>query len=94
MEGLIFGGAYVWRQICISKSIGLALFLDRNYCFSLFYFVLQDNFQVQAPGGGGGAYIWRGGLTEGFLRYEFGGLIFGIFGGAYFQNFTVFGDRG
>ena len=27
-----------------------------------------------------GAYIWRGDLTEGFLRYEFGGS---IFGGAY-----------
>ena len=26
------------------------------------------------------AYIWRGVLTEGFLRYELGGL---IFGGAY-----------
>ena len=23
-EGLIFGGAYVWREICASKSIGLA----------------------------------------------------------------------
>ena len=34
----------------------------------------------------GGAYIWRGDLTEGFLRYRFGGL---IFGGAYFRNFTV-----
>ena len=30
---------------------------------------------MQAPRG---AYIWRGDLTEGFLRYEFGGLIFGI----------------
>ena len=30
--------------------------------------------------GPGGPYIWRGNLTEGFLRYEFGGL---IFGGAY-----------
>ena len=28
----------------------------------------------------GGAYIWRGDLTEGFLRYRFRGL---IFGGAY-----------
>ena len=28
----------------------------------------------------GGAYIWRDDLTEGFLRYESGGL---IFGGAY-----------
>ena len=33
-----------------------------------------------------GAYIRRGDLTEGFLRYEFVGL---IFGGAYFRNFTV-----
>ena len=41
------------------------------------YFVLEDNFQVQAPPRGGAAYIWRGDLTEGFLRYEFGGLIFG-----------------
>ena len=45
--------------------------------FALFYFVFEGNFQVQAPRG---AYIWRGNLTEGFLRYEFGGL---IFGGAY-----------
>ena len=44
--------------------------------FTLFYFVFEGNFQVQAPG----AYIWRGNLTEGFIRYEFGGL---IFGGAY-----------
>ena len=45
--------------------------------FALFYFVFEGNFQVQAPPG---TYIWRGDLTEGFLRYEFGGL---IFGGAY-----------
>ena len=49
--------------------------------FTLFYFVFEGNFQVQAPPEGGGeVYIWRGNLTEGFLRYEFGGL---IFGGAY-----------
>ena len=30
-----------------------------------------------------GAYIWRGDLTEGLLRYEFGGL---IFGGAYTRS--------
>ena len=41
--------------------------------------MFEGNFQVQAPPGGG-AYIQRGDLTEGFLRYEFGGL---IFGGAY-----------
>ena len=30
LEGLKFGGAYVRREICVSKSIGLALFLDGN----------------------------------------------------------------
>ena len=39
--------------------------------FALFYFVFEGNFQVQ---------FWRGTLTEGFLRYQLGGL---IFGGAY-----------
>ena len=33
-----------------------------------------------------GGYIWRGDLMEVFLRYRIGGV---IFGGAYFQNFTV-----
>ena len=45
--------------------------------FAFFYFVFEGKFQVQAPRG---AYIRRGDLTEGFLRYDFGGL---IFGGAY-----------
>ena len=35
--------------------------------FTLFYFVFEGKFQVQAPRG---AYIRRGDLTEGFLRYE------------------------
>ena len=25
LKGLIFGGAYLWREICVFKSIGLAL---------------------------------------------------------------------
>ena len=45
--------------------------------FALFYFVFEGNLQGQAPRG---AYIWRGDLTAVFLRYEFGGL---MFGGAY-----------
>ena len=49
----------------------------------LFYFLFEGNFPSTSPQG---AYIWRGDLTEGFLRYRFGGL---IFGGAYFRNFTV-----
>ena len=45
--------------------------------FSLFYFVFEGNFPSTSPWG---AYIWKGDLTEGFLRYRFGGL---TFGGAY-----------
>ena len=45
--------------------------------FALSYFVFEGEFQVQATRG---AYIRRGDLTEGFLRYDVGRL---IFGGAY-----------
>ena len=64
-----------------------SLLVGRKFTvFALFFFVFEGNFQVQAPPPGG--LIFRGGgdLTEGFLRYEFGGL---IHGGAYFRNFTV-----
>ena len=44
--------------------------------FALLYFVFESNFP---------STIWRGDLTKGFLRYQFGGV---IFGGAYFRNFT------
>ena len=43
-------------------------------CFTLY---LRAISKYKPPGG---AYIWRGDLTEGCLRYEFRGL---IFGGAY-----------
>ena len=51
--------------------------------FALFYFVFEGSFPSTSPRG---TYIWRGDLTEGFLRYRFGGF---IHGGAYFRNFTV-----
>ena len=53
--------------------------------FALFYSVFEGNFPSTSPPGGGGAYVWRADLTEGFLR--FGGF---IFGGACFRNFTVY----
>ena len=39
--GLIFGGAYVRREICVSKSIGLAYSWKETYnefllCFTLY----------------------------------------------------------
>ena len=76
-EGLI------WREICVSKSIGLAFIVGRKFIvFALFYSLFEGNFQVQAPGGlylkgrfnGGffalrilGAYIWRGVYMEGLI---------------------------
>ena len=52
MEGLIFGGAYLRREICVSKSIGLALYLEVNLPFLLcFTLYLRAISQVQTPGG-------------------------------------------
>ena len=59
------------------------IFGSKFTVFALFYFVFEGNFPSTSPRG---AYIWRGDLTEGFLRYRFEGL---IRGGAYFRNFTV-----
>ena len=75
----MYGGKFAFqnrlRQLVVGKKFTMS---------ALFYFVFDGRFQVQAPRG---AYIRRGDLTEGFLRYDFGGL---TFGGAYFRNFTVF----
>ena len=88
-EGLIFGGAYIQRglstegNLCFKIDWASLIVGSKCTVFALFYFVLEGNFpSTSAPG----AYIWRGNLTEGFLRYRFGVL---KFGGAYFRNFTV-----
>ena len=46
--------------------------------FALFCFVFEGNFPSTSSWG---AYIWRGDLTEGFLRYRFGGGLFSEFYG-------------
>ena len=81
MEGLIFGGAYLRREICVSKSIGLALQLKVNLSFLLcFTLYLRVIFQVQVPGGlylegrFNGGFFWVTGLGGLYLD----GLIFGI----------------
>ena len=52
LEGLIFGRAYLWREISVSKSIGLALQLEGNVlfwlCFSLYLRVIS---KYKPPGG-------------------------------------------
>ena len=63
-----------WASLIFGSNLPFLL------CFTLYF---EGNFPSTIPRV---AYIWRGDLTEGFLRYRFGGL---IFGGAHFRNFTV-----
>ena len=82
LEGLIFEGAYIWREICFSKSIGLALQFEGNLplllCFTLYLRAISKYKPAR-----GGLHL-EGRFNGGFLRYEFGGF---IFGGAYHQEF-------
>ena len=84
LEGLIFGGAYLRREICVSKSIGLACSGKEIYHFCFVLLCIREQIPCTSPRG---ANIRRGDVTEDFLRYDFEGL---IHGGAYFRNFTVF----
>ena len=70
-EGLSFGGAYLQREICVSKIDWASLIVGSKFTdFALFYFVLEGNFPSTSPRG---AYIWRGLYMErlifGILRY-------------------------
>ena len=77
IEGLVYGGNLRFKIDWASLIFG-----RKFTVFALFYFAFEGNFRVQAPWGG--AYIWRGDLTEGFfcvtgLRgLNVVGLIFGI----------------
>ena len=63
----MYGGKFAlkidWTNLILGRKFTVFL------CFTLY---LRAISKYKAPGG----YIWRGNLTEGFLRYEFGGLIF------------------
>ena len=93
LEGLIFGGAYLRKEICVSKSIGLALWLEVNLPFLLcFTLYLRAIFQVQAPGG----LIFEERFNRGFFRLpDWGAYIWRglIHRGAYFRNLTVYCKR-
>ena len=89
LEGLIFGGAYVRREICVSKSIGLACSGKEIYHFCFVLLCIRGQIPSTSPRG---AYIRRGDLMEVFCVTILGGLYLeGLtHGGAYFRNFTVF----
>ena len=93
LEGPIFGGAYVRREICISKLIGLACSGKEIYHFCFVLLCIRGQIPSTSPPGGlysegqfnggffalrfWGAYIWRGFIHR----------------GAYFRNFTVWLGR-
>ena len=79
LEGPIFGGAYERREICVIKSVGLDCSGKEIYHFCFVWLCIRGQILSTSPPGGG-AYIRRGDLTEGFFRYDFEGP---IFGGAY-----------
>ena len=61
-----------WTSLILGKKFTVFL------CFTLYLRAISKYKPPGGGGGGAGAYIWRGDFTEGFLRYEFWGLIFGI----------------
>ena len=82
--GLFLEGLRCQREICVSKSIGLACSGEEIYHFC-FVFTLYSraNSKYKPPGC---TYIWRGDLKEGFSRYNLGGGgggAYNKFGGAY-----------
>ena len=76
--GFISGGAYCWREFCVSKWVRLD---NKN---SLKH---QEYGQKTAHPNSPWAYIQEGLLSEGYLLLRFGGLIFGR---AYYRNFVVY----
>ena len=73
-EGLIFGGAYIRRGLSTQgilrfKTDWASLIVGSKFTiFALFYFIFEGNFPSTSPQG---VNIWRGNLTEAFLRYLF-----------------------
>ena len=79
----MYGGKFAFQN-----RLGQPYSWKEIHRFFLFNFAFEGTFpSTNSPGG---AYIWRGDLTEGFLRYEFGGLYLEglIHGGGYIRNLT------
>ena len=93
LEGLIFGGAYVRREICVSKSIELACSGKEIYHFCFALLCIRGQIPSTSPPGGlysegrfNGGFFWvtilRGLYLEGLIH-----------GGAYFRSFEMISSR-
>ena len=81
-EGLIYGRKFAFQN---RLPLGWRYSWKEIYLFCFVLLCIWGQLPSTSPWWGG-AYIWRGDLTKGFLHYEFGGL---IHRGDYFWNFTV-----
>ena len=89
MDGLIFGGGYIWRGIstegnlhfkinCVSLIVG-----SKFTIFALFYFVFEGKFPSTSPGG---SLYLEGRFNEGFFvlpvwgAYTWRGLFLEFYG--------------
>ena len=79
----MYGGKFAFQKLTEQACSGKEIY---HFCFVL----LCIRGQIPSTSPPGGLYS-AGDLTEGFLRYDFGGLYLEglINGGAYFRNFTV-----
>ena len=90
MRGFFWRGLYSEGKFAFQNRA--SHILGRKFpvflCFALLYLRAISKYKPR------GAYIWRGDLTEGFLRYQIGELTFegAYHGGAHFRNFRVFSD--
>ena len=83
-------GAYIFQRpflggLCTEGNLRFKTCSGKEiYQFCFVLLCIREQIPCTSPRG---AYVRRGDLTKGFLRYDFEGL---IHGGAYFRNFTVF----
>ena len=91
--GLIFGGAYLQREILRFKIDWASLIVEGKLTvFALFYFVFDGNFQVQAHRGG---FYLEGRLNRGFFCITslggsyLEGLIFRILWYSYYSVYML-----
>ena len=76
---LIFGGAYNWKEFCVSKWVGI----DNKNCLKHY----ENSFKQLALTGYGLIFGSAYNRKDNYLRLRFGGLIFGR---AYYRHFTVY----
>ena len=78
LEGPIFGGAYVRREICVIKSVGLDCSGKEIYHFCFVLLCIQGQIPSTSPPRG--SYL-EGRFDGGFFALRFWGLIFSEFYG-------------